>query len=238
MTNKIAIMQPYIFPYIGYMNLVQASNNFVFYDDVNYIKKGWISRNKIILMGEPYRFSIPLKKPSQNVLIKDTELSDIDRFADRFLKQLGLSYKNSLYKDTVLDYVREVLMSKNVNISELAIRSIKLFFQFIGVEKSFHRSSEMLSSTRHLSGADRLIEITKSFNSSEYVNAAGGAALYNKEFFCSRGVTLSFVKPCLTAYPQLNSKDSKFYPGLSVIDMLMNVPESEVLEQLDSYELI
>jgi hypothetical protein len=76
MSKRIAVMQPYVFPYIGYMNLVKASDKFVFYDDVNFIKKGWINRNRIMLMGESYRFSIPLKQQSQNVLIKDTEVSD------------------------------------------------------------------------------------------------------------------------------------------------------------------
>ena len=86
MPNRVAIMQPYVFPYVGYMNLVQASDKFVFYDDVHFIKKGWINRNRIMLMGEPYRFSIPLKRQSQNSLIKDTEVSNLPLFAKLYLR--------------------------------------------------------------------------------------------------------------------------------------------------------
>ena len=93
MRNRIAIMQPYVFPYIGYMNLINASDHFVFYDDVSFIKKGWINRNRIILMGEPYRFSIPLKQQSSNVLIKDTEVSDLSKFADKFLQHCRVAIK-------------------------------------------------------------------------------------------------------------------------------------------------
>jgi hypothetical protein len=91
------------------MNLVNASDKFVFYDDVNFIKNGWINRNRIMLMGEPYRFSIPLKQQSPNILIKDTQVSVLSKFANKFHKQLASSYKNAPYKNTVLDYVSEVL---------------------------------------------------------------------------------------------------------------------------------
>ena len=238
MTNKVAIMQPYVFPYIGYMNLVQASDKFVFYDDVHFIKKGWINRNRIILMGKPYRFSIPLKRQSQNVLIVDTEVLDLTKFADKFLEQLKLSYKKSPYKDSVLDYVQEVLRGKHVSISEVAIASIELFFKYIGVNKSFHYSSKEFSSTRGLEKAERLIKITKSFNSNEYINAIDGTLLYEKEFFSSKGIKLEFVKPFLMPYLHCNGIPSKFSPGLSIIDILMNLSEQDIRNQLHSFEFV
>ncbi len=71
---KIAIMQPYIFPYIGYFQLIHAADVFVFYDDVNYINRGWINRNRILLNGKDQLFTIPCKEASQNKLIKDIEV--------------------------------------------------------------------------------------------------------------------------------------------------------------------
>jgi hypothetical protein len=238
MTNKIAIMQPYVFPYIGYMNLVNASDKFVFYDDVHFIKQGWINRNRIMLMEEPYRFSIPLKRQSSNALIKDTEVSDLAKFADKFLEQLGSSYKKSPYKDSVLDYVQEVLTSRHVSISEVAIGSVELFFKYIGIEKSFHYSSKEFSITRGLDKAERLIKIAELLKSNEYINAIGGTSLYGKEFFASKGIKLEFVKPSLMPYEHCNGSGSNFNPGLSIIDIMMNLSEQDIRSQLDSFELV
>ena len=231
-------MQPYVFPYIGYMNLVKASDKFVFYDDVNFIKKGWINRNRIMLTGEPYRFSIPLKKQSQNVLIKDTEISDLAKFSDKFIQQLGSSYKNSPYRDSVLDYVREVLTSRHESISDVAISSVELFFKYLGIKKSFHYSSKEFSNTRGLEKAERLIKITESLNSADYINAIDGSSLYGKEFFATRGVKLGFIKPSLIPYKHCNASDSNFTPGLSIIDIMMNLSEQDIHSQLDGFELV
>lgn len=238
MTKKVAIMQPYVFPHIGYMNLVNASDNFVFYDDVNFIKRGWINRNRIMLMGEPYRFSIPLKRQSQNVLIKDTEVTNLTKFADKFLEQLNLSYKKSPYKDVVLDYVKEVLDGRHVSISEVAIASVELFFRYLGVSKSFHYSSDEFAATRGLEKAERLIKITKLLQSNDYINAIGGTTLYEKEFFSSRGVRLLFVKPTMKPYEHCNAIASNFNAGLSIIDLMMNLSIEEIRMNLDSFELV
>ena len=238
MTNRIAIMQPYVFPYIGYMNLVKASDKFVFYDDVNFIKKGWINRNRVMLAGEPYRFSIPLKQQTQNVLIKDTEVSDLSKFSDKFLKQLGSSYKKSSNKDSVLDYVREVLRNRHLSISEVAIGSVELFFDYVGIEKQFHYSSKEFSETRGLDKAERLIRITETLKSDKYINAIGGTALYGKEYFASKGVKLGFVKPSLMPYEHCNVIGSSFTPGLSIIDIMMNLSEKDICSQLDSFEIV
>ncbi|MDA9159102.1 WbqC family protein [Rhodobacteraceae bacterium] len=238
MHNKVAIMQPYIFPYVGYMNLVNASDNFVFYDDVNFIKKGWINRNRIMLMGEPFRFSIPLKRQSQNILIKDTEVADLVNFADKFLAQLKSSYKISPHKSSVLDYVREVLAGKHVSISEVAIASVELFFTYVGISKSFRFSSKEFGATRGMDKAERLIAITELLQSNNYINAIGGTTLYDKEFFSNKGVNLQFVKPVLLPYEHCNGIASSFNAGLSIIDLMMNVSVEEIRAHLNSFELV
>jgi len=71
---RISIMQPYIFPYLGYFHLIEASDRFIFYDDVNFIRKGWINKNKILLNGNDFTFTVPLSKASQNKLINQINL--------------------------------------------------------------------------------------------------------------------------------------------------------------------
>jgi len=78
---RIAIMQPYVFPFIGYFQLISAVDKFVLYDDVNYINRGWINRNNLLVNGVPYLFSIPLKHASQNRLINDNiEIIDFGKW--------------------------------------------------------------------------------------------------------------------------------------------------------------
>ena len=238
MTNKIAIMQPYVFPYIGYMNLVQASDKFVFYDDVNFIKKGWINRNYIMLMGEPRLFTVPLKGQSQNILIKNTEAFELDVFANKFIQQLKASYKNSNYRDSVLDYVREVLKDKSQTISQIAIQSVRLFFRYVGVKKNFLVSSNKFSQTQGLEKAERLITITQMLGAENYINTIGGISLYSKAFFLSKGVNLQFVKSIIKPYEHCNAVKGNFNPGLSVIDIMMNLSTHEIKNQLMSYELV
>ena len=208
------------------------------YDDVNFIKKGWINRNRIMLMGEPFRFSIPLKRQSQNVLIKDTEVADLVKFADKFLTQLNSSYKNSPYKSSVLDYVKEVLDGRHVSISEVAIASVELFFTYVGISKSFRYSSKEFGATRGMERAERLIAITEILQSNNYINAIGGTTLYEKELFSSKGINLQFVKPALMPYAHCNGIVSGFSAGLSIIDLMMNLSVEEIRTHLDSFELV
>ena len=61
---KLAIMQPYLFPYLGYFQLIAAVDKFVFYDDVNFIKNGWINRNRLLISGKVNYITIPLSGAS------------------------------------------------------------------------------------------------------------------------------------------------------------------------------
>lgn len=236
--STVGIMQPYVFPYIGYMNLVHASDKFVFYDDVNFIKKGQINRNNIILIDRPYRFTISLREQSQNKLIKDIEILNLKAFSEKFLKQLDASYKNSLYKNATLGYVQNVLTSGSKSISDLAILSVKNFFKYIGIEKKFLVSSKEFSSTQKFEKTDRLIAITKKLGCKNYANAVGGLSLYIKEDFKRKGINLKFVKPVIKPYIHTNLKSNNFYPGLSIIDVMMNLSIDEICSQLESYLLV
>lgn len=235
---SVAIMQPYLFPYIGYMNLVYASDKFVFYDDVNFINKGWINRNRIILMNKPFRFTLPLKAKTQTKLIKDIEILDLKDFTEKFISQIDISYKNSSNKNAVLTYIQNVLNSEKKYISDLAISSVKNFFKYIGVEKEFFISSKKFSSTKKLRGIERLVSISKKLNCENYLNLIGGLSLYKKEDFKTKDVQLKFVKPSLLPYKQPNLNSDNFYPSLSIIDVMMNQSADEIHNQLESYHLL
>ena len=229
-------MQPYLFPYLGYYNLASASDIFVFYDDVNYIKRGWINRNNILVNGQANKFSVPLSEVSQNKLIKDTNIQNYDEFKEGFLKKIYLSYKKSKNFDFGYHYVENVLSSDFRSISDLASISVICLFEILDISKTFYFSSKKFSDTKSLGRTARLTTITKKLKSNRYINSLGGQEIYSKDDFKSEGVILEFCKPVTKQYKQHCS--SKFLDNLSIIDLTMNIDEKDLPSFLDSYELI
>lgn len=229
-------MQPYIFPYIGYMNLVCASDAFVFYDDVNYIKQGWINRNQILVNGQTVRFTMPLSGASSFKPINEIHTTDLDRFSSGFLRQLELAYRGSPYVSPTLNYIEDVLCTKTSKISELAAASIEKFFAYVGVNKHFMKSSEAFPHTFGAGRLERLVAIVQELGGNHYMNSIGGAQLYSKSEFQNYGIVLSLVKPSFLPYPQRNS--GCFIPGLSVLDLMMNLSICELKAHLRSYKLV
>ena len=230
-----AIMQPYLFPYIGYFNLVQESDAFVFYDDVNFIKKGRINRNSILINKQEYNFKVPIKKISQNRLICETEISEKNIFLENFINQLARSYKKAQFFNETINYIYKTFSIDSNSISKVAIKSITNFFEYVEVEKNFIISSKSFQNTKHLDKSDRLIEISKLLGSKRYVNTIGGLELYSKEYFSSKSLELNFIKPNVLSYNQVNS--TIFIPKLSIIDLMMNLSKKELLHHLNSYEI-
>lgn len=229
---KIAVMQPYLFPYIGYYQLVNAVDKFVFYDDVNFINRGWINRNRILINNEPIYFTVSLKDASQNKLINEIQILDNRK---KILKTINLAYKKSPYFDDVWPVIESVFTYDTKNISELAIYSIKRVLQYLEVEKCFEVSSHFYKEIKGLPKADRLIDICRANNAKEYINAISGKELYSKGYFATQGIKIYFLQSIPFNYKQF---DDKFTPNLSIIDVLMFNSKKQVCEILSRYELI
>lgn len=232
----LAVMQPYLFPYVGYFSLINSSTDFVFYDDVAYIKQGWINRNRILANGQPKLFSVPLVNGSSNVLIKDVEMSDNVKFRTKLFKTLEQSYSKALYFKRGMEYAMNVLSSEERSLSSLAIKSVNLACEIIGVSSQKYCSSIDFPDSRGINRSERLLKICAALQCSTFVNPIGGSHLYSKDSFFKRGVELKFIKPRTVDYSQL--KANKFFPNLSIIDLLMHLPEDEILAAVQSYELL
>ena len=236
MSIAVAIMQPYIFPYFGYMQLVEASDIFVFYDDVTFIKQGWVNRNRIIINKAIYTFTIPLHEASSFKWIAHTQLKDIEHFKKKFIKQVSQSYASAPGYALGLEYIEAVLSGKPTSISDISQKSVTLFFDLLGIEKQFLKSSDLpIAKPGQFSAADRLIEITKHLGGDIYLNPIGGVELYSKAYFASKGIQLNFVSPELKPYRQ--GKGVEFIPSLSIIDVIMHLEPAEIRERLSDYQL-
>ena len=234
MNRTVAVMQPYVFPYVGYFSLIEASDIFVFYDDVHFIQQGWINRNRILVNGQPFRFTIPLSNGSSNELIMDVRTHGFERFRTKFIRQVGQAYTKSPFRDTALAYIEDVFSGDCALIADIAMRSVTEFYKLLGVERTFHRSSVLSPESRGHGRSDRLIEMTRLCNADSYVNSAAGEALYDRTYFRERGIELRFFTPELAAYEQPGV--SPFVPGLSIIDAVMNNSIDELKVLISHYE--
>ncbi|WP_052130488.1 WbqC family protein [Erwinia typographi] len=234
--HTVAIMQPYIFPYIGYFNLIEACDTFVFYDDVNYIKKGWVNRNRLLGNGQALRFTVPLVNASQNSLICESRLHNFSAFKTDFIKMTERCYSHAPYFESTMGYIETVLNATHQNIADVAISSVREFYRLLATERHFLRSSLHSPETRGMGKAERLIAISKQLNAENYVNAMGGMDLYCRDDFSAAGVRLEFINPQILPYGQ--RKTEKFIPGLSIIDVLMNNNADDIKKMLFSYERV
>lgn len=233
---KIAIMQPYIFPYIGYFQMIKAVDKFVFYDDVNFIKKGWINRNRILVNGDDFLFTVPLTKISQNNLINESKISKetYQDWSTKFIQTLNTNYKKAPFYQETFPLIQKILNSNCQTISELAIKSITEIADYLDVQTNFIIASEKYGN-KGMEKQSRLIDICKQEESTHYINALGGQELYQKEDFKKEGIRLDFIQPLPIEYSQFHHK---FVPWLSIIDVLMFNSIDEVNLMLDKHELI
>ena len=213
---KIAIMQPYFMPYIGYYQLINEVDMFIFYDDVNFIKGGWINRNYITINNQPSRFTIPLKKISSFKKINETFVDWDSKHMNKFIKTFNLYLKDKPNSKKVMDEIFEI---KPKTISEMSILSIELSCKYLGINTIFKKSSD-LDFIRVKDKTLNLINICKNQNQSNYVNMIGGEHLYSKDLFNQQGIFLSFMRSS---------------PSLSMIEFLDN---PNIKKKLNEYEII
>ena len=233
--NSVAIMQPYLFPYIGYFQLVASSDCFVFLDDVTFIKSGWINRNYILMNGSPFRFTFPLAGISSNVLIRDLQLFDFSEQSKLFMKHIKYAYGKSYFFSSGMSYIELVLATSPKTINELAQASITCFFNWIGLKKEFLSTSNHFIEKSNMKGEDRIIDICKRLTCNVYINPEGGRELYSQSKFQERGVTLRFLHSNLDSRLALSPQNIR---GYSIIHLAMNLSKKNILSQLLEYKIL
>jgi hypothetical protein len=227
---KSAIMQPYFLPYIGYYQLINAVDKFVFYDDVSFIKQGWINRNKIKVNGKEYMFTVPLKNASSNNTICKTELdlNQLERWKTKFLKTIDQAYNKAPYFSIIRPMVEESISTFS-SIAEMSEVSNKKIADYIGVETEFYTSSRDFNHLNFNCGKDRVISIVKALGSKTYINAKGGQTLYERQEFFDQGIELKF----LSSNSDIIGKDKTDEQSLSILHYLMNYNPRELKKLLN-----
>lgn len=231
---KIAIMQPYLFPYIGYFQLINTVDKFVVLDDVNYIKKGWINRNRILVNNLEYLFTVPVKEASQNKKINELFLLEENKWKTKLIKTLENSYKKAPFYKGTISLLYNLIHSNELNLSKYILNSLDQLNKYLGITTEIVSSSSIYENS-FLKAQDRIIDICRKENADVYLNAIGGMDLYSAEEFVKEGFELKFIKPLKVEYLQF---DKHFVPWLSIIDVMMFNSKENIESLLNQHEIL
>lgn len=230
---KLAIMQPYFVPYIGYFQLMAAVDRFVLFDDVSFINRGWINRNRVLVGGREHLMTIPLRGASQNQLINQIALSDDACWRGKLLKTIQQSYRKAPFYAETVPLVEDILSCPETMLAPYLRYSLTTLSAWLRLECEIVASSSQYKN-RDYKGAQRIMDICRQEQADVYVNAPGGKALYAHDDFSALGVELRFLTPRIGAYAQ---GAADFVPGLSIIDVLMHQGRAATRQALFPTEL-
>lgn len=216
--KSIAIMQPYLFPYVGYFQLIDAVDEFVVHDDVQYVKGGWINRNRILSGGEIKYITLPIKHAGHRLPINRRYFTDpFGKAKARFLRQVLAAYWKSPYAEVGRSVLADCFRCNDTNVARFVTHCLVTVCQALGIKTPI-RLSSALRKEQGLSGEDRVLEICKCVGADHYINPPGGRSLYSSRHFAREGVTLEFIQPDMVSYRQ---DQPGFVSGLSILDVLM-----------------
>ena len=221
---KIAVMQPYFLPYIGYFQLMSAVDYFVFFDNVQYVRQGWINRNRILQHNQPGIITLPLAKDSRFLAINGRHLSE-SFIRENLLNQFLDAYRHAPYFHTVFPVVEEIVNCSHENLSAYLCNSLMILRQMLSLECEVKLSSDV-DIDHKLRSQDKILSICSALGANTYINLPGGRELYDSESFQQQGINLQFIQPENISYPQFGAE---FVPWLSIIDVLMFNSKIEVI---------
>lgn len=233
---KIAIMQPYFFPYIGYFQLINAVDEFVIYDNIQFTKKGWINRNRILVNGQDTYITLPLKRDSDYLDVCERFLAD-SWFQEKkaMLNRIAGAYRKAPHFEQVYPLIEKCIAFDENNLFRFILNSLNLVNEYLQISTPLVVSSTILIN-HELKAEEKVIALCRARNATEYLNPIGGVSLYQKEYFRRENMDLYFIKSNDMIYKQL---DHDFVPWLSIIDVMMFNSRDEIKKYLSaSYTLI
>jgi hypothetical protein len=233
---RVAIMQPYFFPYIGYFQLISAADRFILFDDVQYIRHGWINRNRILkpVAGHQY-ITVPLAGHSRDTLIKDIKVANAADGKEKILRQLEHYKKAAPYYRTVLALIADGFATHYNSIGEMNGHCLKMVCDYIGIDFKIELSSHMNFDYSQVQEAGEwALHMSVQLQATTYINPAGGMELFNRNRFEENNIQLQFLQPGIKEY---NQHRPNFEPGLSIIDVMMFNEPAEIRNLLNDYQL-
>ena len=232
MGKTVAIMQPYFLPYMGYWQLINAADEFVVYDNIQYTKKGWINRNRFLQNGKDEIFSIPLKSDSDFLDVAEREVSPAFD-PDKLVRQLQGSYRKAPSYAENFPVIESIIRHPEKNLSAYINYSIMTLAAYLDIGTKITKSSAIQIDHKALKGQDKVIGICKALGGDEYINPIGGLDLYNRADFEDQGLKLTFLRSRALDYPAFGTTA---IPHMSILDVLMFNSLAQVRSYLTSFD--
>lgn len=232
---KLAIMQPYFFPYIGYFQLLNAVDEFIVYDNIEFTRKGWIHRNRILVNGQPSYITLPVKNDSDYLDVCDRYLAESwPAERKKMLNRIVEAYRKAPYFKTVIPVVEASLNTNESNLFRFIYHSIEQVRNYLSITTPIRVSSQ-IAIDHALKAQDKVLALCKSLGASEYINPIGGLELYSRHRFAEEKINLYFLKAEAVAYKQFNEV---FQPSLSIIDVMMFNPVERIRNFLSRFTFV
>ena len=224
---KLGIMQPYIFPYIGYFSLIFETDKWVVFDDIQYIRHGWVNRNRILHPNpeKGWQFIIvPLEKHSRGTHICDIIISNNNNWKDKIKSQLAHYKKKAPYFNQTMELIEKCFKYEERYLSKHNVSCLKEVCNYLGINFEYEFFSEMnIDKNMMTDPGDWALVISQELHADVYINPVGGTHLFNADKFENKGIELKLLKMNEIQY---NQYIDHFIPDLSIIDVIMfNSPE-------------
>ncbi len=231
---KLGIMQPYFLPYIGYWQLLNAVDEYVVYDDVNFIKGGWINRNRILVQGRTQYMNIQMSGSSAYKHINEIGVEPSLRWREKLLATIRMAYGRAPFYHDTEALVSRLIMNEETNLARYVYASIREIAAYLGIKTHLLLSSE-IEQDRSLHAEERVLDICRRLGATEYLNAIGGQELYSPQHFAAHGIKLTFLQAHAEPYPQLADA---FMPNLSILDVIMCNSRDKLRTMLTDFKLL
>lgn len=228
----LAVMQPYFLPYIGYWQLMACVDKFIVLDDVAFITRGWIHRNRLLAGDGPRLFTLPVRGASQNRLICEIERADTEVWQRKFRETLRQNYCRAPHFEATMEVLEPILAHPERNLSRFIQASLRRIADHLAIATPCFAASA--DGRDEMRGQERILDICEREGASRYVNLPGGSLLYDRGRFAQKGIELRFIKPDAVPYPQ---RIKKFEPWLSIVDIMMNTGREGTQAMLGQFSL-
>ncbi len=234
---KLAIMQPYFFPYLGYFSLIKIADEFILFDTPQYIRHGWIERNRILkLDGDPLYIKVPLQKHRRETAIKDIVINNEVNWKNKIKAQLDSYKKSAPYFNLVIELLDTIFEKEYTSIVDLNFNILEIICDFLEIKTPIKIWSKMDVEIDEVHAPDEwALNICKSLKADSYFNPVGGIDFFDRRKYINSGIEINFLQYKPEYYDQLGQE---FVANLSILDVLMFNTKEEIQKMLQDYELI
>lgn len=230
-------MQPYFFPYLGYYGLIANTDRFIFLDEVQFIRHGWIERNRIIsIKNEPMFIKVPLKKHPRSTSIRNISIRNEESWRSTIFAQLTHYKRKAPFYGETLSVLDQCFALNTDSIAELNAHVLEVTCNYLNIPFSYSIFSKMdLEIEAPRSPDEWALNISKVLRASMYINPPGGVSFFDRSKFERVGIEIKFLEPRLEPYQQFGG--SEFLAGLSIIDVMMFNSPDKINRMLKKFEL-